>query len=55
MNPINVCMNQKNEPRLYLAVCEVGVSIRNKLCMKKVGRIVRCAVARGLIKGLKEG
>ena len=52
---INVCHNQKGEPRLYLAVCEVGVNIRNRLCMKKVGRIVRCPIARELIKELKEG
>ena len=55
MNPINVCHNQKSEPRLYLAVCEVGGSIGNRLCLKKVGRIVRCGIARELIKELKEG
>jgi len=53
--PINVCHNQKNEPRLFLECCKVGVSIRNKLCLKKVGRIVRCAIARELLQKLKEG
>ena len=55
MNPINVCMNQKNEPRLYLEVCKVGVSVGHKLCLKKVGRIVRCLIARELLAELKEG
>ena len=54
MNPINVCMNQKNEPRLYLEVCKVGVSVGHKLCLKKVGRIVRCLIARELLAELKE-
>jgi len=53
--PINVCHNQKNEPRIYLECCKVGVSIHNKLCTKKVGRIVRCAIARELLAELKEG
>ena len=55
MNPINVCMNRKNEPRIYLECCKVGVSIGNRLCLKKVGRIVRCGIARELIKELNEG
>ena len=52
--PINVCKNQRNEPRLYLECCKVGVSIGNKLCLKKVGRIVRCGIARTLLAELKE-
>ena len=52
--PINVCHNRSGEPRIYLECCKVGVSIGNKLCMKKVGKIVRCGIARELIKELKE-
>jgi len=53
--PINVCHNQKNEPRLFLECCKVGVSIGNRLCLKKVGRIVRCPIAKTLLAELKEG
>jgi len=55
MNPINVCHNRRGEPRIFLEVCKVGVSIRNKLCLKTVGRIVRCGIARELLAELKEG
>jgi len=54
MNPINVCWNQRNEPRLYLEVCKVGVSVGHKLCLKKLGRNVRCGIARELLQTLKE-
>ena len=52
--PINVCTNRKGEPRIYLECCKVGVSIHNKLCMKKGGKIVRCPIARELLAELKE-
>jgi len=55
LGPINVCMNRKGEPRIYLEVCKVAVSIRHRLCLRKVGRIVRCGIAQELLARLKEG
>jgi len=54
MNPINVCHNQKNEPRIFLECCKVGVSIGNKMCLKKLGQNLRCGIARELLQTLKE-
>ena len=53
--PINVCHNRKNEPRLYLELCKCFVSLGDRRCLKKVGRIVRCPIARELLSELKEG
>ena len=49
---INICMNRRNFPRLSLEICKVGVSVGHKLCTKKVGRIVRCGIARELLSEL---
>jgi len=54
---INVCMNRKGEPRIFLEVCKVAVSIQHRLCMKRVGprvKALRCPIARTLLAELKE-
>ena len=53
--PINVCHTRKNKPRLYLELCKCFISLGNRVCLKKVGRIVRCGIARELLAELKEG
>ena len=55
MNPVNVCHTRKNKPRLYLELCKCFISLGNRVCLKKVGRIVRCGIARELLAELKEG
>ena len=55
---INVCSNRKNAPRVYLECCKVAVSIESKLCRKRISpklRVIKCPIARELIKQLREG
>jgi len=56
MKPINVCVNRPSEPRIYLEVCKVAVSIDHSWCREKVkprSKVLKCEIARELIRELK--